>query len=65
MQLSQFAALHFDSTNSSAMTENFRPAQPLNGRTVLWSGASIALPVAKLLLLLPLALSCTLSSLSH
>ncbi|XP_014736638.1 PREDICTED: carbonic anhydrase 4 [Sturnus vulgaris] len=64
-QLSKFATLHFDSTNSSAMTENFRPAQPLNGRTVLWSGASIALPVAKLLLLLPLALSCTLSSLCH
>ncbi|NXT98718.1 CAH4 anhydrase, partial [Buphagus erythrorhynchus] len=61
-QLSQFAALHFDSKNSSAMTENFRPAQPLNGRKVLWSGASTALPVAKLLLL-PLALTCTLSPL--
>ncbi|KAF4789738.1 carbonic anhydrase 4 [Turdus rufiventris] len=64
-QLSQFAALHFDKDNSSSvMTENFRPAQPLNGRKVLWSGASIALPTAKLLLL-PLALTCTLSSLSH
>ncbi|XP_005056678.1 PREDICTED: carbonic anhydrase 4 [Ficedula albicollis] len=63
-QLSQFAALHFDSSNSSAMTENFRPPQPLNGRKVLWSGASIPLPLAKLLLL-ALALSCTLSSLGH
>ncbi|NXQ46355.1 CAH4 anhydrase, partial [Catharus fuscescens] len=61
-QLSRFAALHFEKNNSSAMTENFRPAQPLNGRAVLWSGASIALPTAKLLLL-PLALTCTLSSL--
>ncbi|KAL2297466.1 hypothetical protein Nmel_016768, partial [Mimus melanotis] len=61
-QLSQFEILHFDRKNSSAMTENFRPAQPLNGRKVLWSGASLALPMAELLLL-PLALSCTLSSL--
>ncbi|NWI04375.1 CAH15 anhydrase, partial [Tichodroma muraria] len=61
-QLSQFAALHFDGNNSTPMMENFRPAQPLNGRKVLWSGASIALPTAKLLLL-PLALTCTLSSL--
>uniref|UniRef100_A0A8C3UHF2 Carbonic anhydrase n=1 Tax=Catharus ustulatus TaxID=91951 RepID=A0A8C3UHF2_CATUS len=63
-QLSRFAVLHFEKNSSSAMTENFRPAQPLNGRAVLWSGASIALPAAKLLLL-PLALTCTLSSLSH
>ncbi|NWH90085.1 CAH15 anhydrase, partial [Aegithalos caudatus] len=61
-QLSQFAALHFDGKNSTPMMENFRPVQPLNGRKVLWSGAGIALPGAKLLLL-PLALSCTLSSL--
>ncbi|NXM53525.1 CAH4 anhydrase, partial [Illadopsis cleaveri] len=61
-QLSQFAALHFDGKNSTPMTENFRPVQPLNGRQVLWSGAGIALPTAKLLLL-PLALTCTLSSL--
>ncbi|NXY37572.1 CAH4 anhydrase, partial [Pomatorhinus ruficollis] len=61
-QLSQFAALHFDGKNSTPMTENFRPVQPLNGREVLWSGAGIALPTAKLLLL-PLALTCTLSSL--
>ncbi|NXK65780.1 CAH4 anhydrase, partial [Sylvietta virens] len=60
-QLSQFAALHFDGKNSTPMMENFRPAQPLNGRKVLWSGASIALPAAKLLLL-PLALTCTLGS---
>ncbi|XP_039938572.1 carbonic anhydrase 4 isoform X1 [Hirundo rustica] len=63
-QLSQFAVLHFDGKNSTPMTENFRPAQPLNGRKVLWSGAGVALPTAKLLLL-PLALTCTLSSLSH
>ncbi|NXP31652.1 CAH4 anhydrase, partial [Leiothrix lutea] len=61
-QLSQFSVLHFDKNNSTPMTENFRPAQPLNGREVLWSGAGTALPTAKLLLL-PLALSCTLSSL--
>ncbi|NWU02889.1 CAH15 anhydrase, partial [Urocynchramus pylzowi] len=61
-QLSQFAALHFDGKNSTPMMENFRPAQPLNGRKVLWSGASIALPTAQLLLL-ALALTCTLSSL--
>ncbi|NWZ69825.1 CAH15 anhydrase, partial [Acrocephalus arundinaceus] len=61
-QLSQFEALCFGGKNSTAMTENFRPVQPLNGRTVLWSGAGITLPTAKLLLL-PLALTCTLSSL--
>ncbi|XP_059722130.1 carbonic anhydrase 4 [Haemorhous mexicanus] len=64
LQLSQFAALHFDGKNSTPMLENFRPAQPLNGREVLWSGASVALPRAQLLLL-ALALTCTLSSLSH
>ncbi|XP_063029856.1 carbonic anhydrase 4 [Melospiza melodia melodia] len=63
-QLSQFAALHFDGKNSTPMMENFRPAQPLNGREVLWSGTSMALPGAQLLLL-ALALACTLSSLSH
>ncbi|NXM15701.1 CAH4 anhydrase, partial [Ploceus nigricollis] len=62
LQLSQFAALHFDGKNSTPMMENFRPAQPLNGRKVLWSGASLALPTAQLLLL-ALALTCTLSSL--
>ncbi|XP_023795137.1 carbonic anhydrase 4 [Cyanistes caeruleus] len=62
-QLSQFTVLHFDGNNSTRMMENFRPVQPLNERKVLWSGASIALPTAKLLLL-PLALTCTLSSLS-
>ncbi|XP_057893567.1 carbonic anhydrase 4 [Melospiza georgiana] len=63
-QLSQFAALHFDGKNSTPMMENFRPAQPLNGREVLWSGTSMALPGAQLLLL-ALALACTLSSLSR
>ncbi|NXY63284.1 CAH4 anhydrase, partial [Callaeas wilsoni] len=62
LQLSLFEALHFDGKNSTPMTENFRPAQPLHGRKVLWSGASIALPTGALLLLL-LALTCTLSSL--
>ncbi|NWT81301.1 CAH4 anhydrase, partial [Lanius ludovicianus] len=61
-QLSQFSALHFDGKNSTPMMENFRPAQPLQGRQVLWSGAGIPLPTAKLLLLL-LPLPCTLSSL--
>ncbi|NWV89286.1 CAH4 anhydrase, partial [Machaerirhynchus nigripectus] len=61
-QLSQFSALHFDGKNSTPMTENFRPAQPLQGRKVLWSRASVPLPTAKLLLLL-LPLPCTLSSL--
>ncbi|XP_038014254.1 carbonic anhydrase 4 [Motacilla alba alba] len=64
VQLSQFAALHFDGKNSTPMVENFRPVQPLKDRKVLWSGASIALPTAQLLLL-ALALTCTLSSLSH
>ncbi|NWW25966.1 CAH4 anhydrase, partial [Falcunculus frontatus] len=62
LQLSQFSALHFDGKNSTPMMENFRPAQPLQGRQVLWSSASIPLPTAKLLLLL-LPLPCTLSSL--
>uniref|UniRef100_A0A8C3MZ77 Carbonic anhydrase 4 n=1 Tax=Geospiza parvula TaxID=87175 RepID=A0A8C3MZ77_GEOPR len=64
LSLRQVGALHFDGKNSTPMMENFRPAQPLNGREVLWSGASIALPTAQLLLL-GLALTCTLSSLSH
>ncbi|NWY44366.1 CAH4 anhydrase, partial [Sylvia atricapilla] len=59
-QLSLFSALHFEGPNSTAMTENFRPVQPLNDREVLWSGSAMALPEAKLLLLL--ALSCALSS---
>ncbi|TRZ15622.1 hypothetical protein HGM15179_011489, partial [Zosterops borbonicus] len=64
-QLSQFSALHFGEDNKTTpMTENFRPVQPLNGRTVLWSGAATALPRAKLLLL-ALALTCILISLSH
>ncbi|NXS11376.1 CAH4 anhydrase, partial [Neodrepanis coruscans] len=61
-QLSQFAALHFDGKNSSAMIENFRPSQPVNRRRVSWSSASLVLPTAKLLLLLP-ALTYILTSL--
>ncbi|NXB55542.1 CAH4 anhydrase, partial [Struthidea cinerea] len=61
-QLSRFSALYFGGSNSTPMMENFRPAQPLRGRKVLWSGASVPLPTAKLLLLL-LPLLCTLSSL--
>ncbi|NXO18751.1 CAH4 anhydrase, partial [Oriolus oriolus] len=61
-QLAQFSALHFGSSNSTPMVENFRPAQPLRDRKVLWSQASVPLPTAKLLLLL-LPLPCTLSSL--
>ncbi|NXG01914.1 CAH4 anhydrase, partial [Sakesphorus luctuosus] len=60
-QLAQFAALHFDGKNSTPMTENFRPAQPLNGRRVSWSGTSALLPTAQLLLAL-LALTYMLSS---
>ncbi|NXT63724.1 CAH4 anhydrase, partial [Chaetops frenatus] len=61
-QLSRFSGLHFDGQNSSAMVENFRPAQALQGRRVLWSAAGAALPSAKLLLL-PLALASILISL--
>ncbi|NXK92619.1 CAH4 anhydrase, partial [Formicarius rufipectus] len=61
-QLAQFAALHFDDKNSTLMTENFRPAQPLNQRQVSWSSTSIPQPVAQLLAL-PLALTLILSSL--
>ncbi|NXA10493.1 CAH4 anhydrase, partial [Sapayoa aenigma] len=62
LQLSQFAALHFDGKNSTLMIENFRPTQLLNGRKVSWSSASILLPTAKLLTLL-LTLTYILSSL--
>ncbi|NWV78062.1 CAH4 anhydrase, partial [Dasyornis broadbenti] len=62
LQLSRFAELRFDGKNSTPMMENFRPAQPLQGRTVLWSGASVPLPTAQPLLLL-LPLTCILSSL--
>ncbi|NWI55715.1 CAH15 anhydrase, partial [Calyptomena viridis] len=55
LQVSQFAALHFDGKNSTHMIENFRPTQLLNGRKVSWSSASILLPMAQLpVLLLPL-----------
>ncbi|NWS96851.1 CAH4 anhydrase, partial [Mionectes macconnelli] len=61
LQLSQFAALHFDGKNSTPMIENFRPVQPLRERKVSWSSASAVLPPAKLLLLL-LTLTYFLSS---
>ncbi|NWI87795.1 CAH4 anhydrase, partial [Pitta sordida] len=61
-QLSQFAALHFDGKNSTPMIENFRPPQPLNGRKVSWSSASILLPTAQLFMLL-LTLTYILTSL--
>ncbi|NXU90473.1 CAH4 anhydrase, partial [Xiphorhynchus elegans] len=60
-QLARFAALHFDGENSTQMTENFRPAQPLHKRKVSWSSASILLPTAQLLALL-LVLTYILSS---
>ncbi|XP_050177831.1 carbonic anhydrase 4 isoform X2 [Myiozetetes cayanensis] len=61
LQLSYFAALHFDGKNSTHMIENFRPVQPLHERKVSWSSASTVLPPAKLLLLL-LTLTFFLSS---
>ncbi|KAJ7400735.1 carbonic anhydrase 4 [Pitangus sulphuratus] len=61
LQLSHFAALHFDGKNSTHMIENFRPVQPLHERKVSWSSASTVLPPAKLLLLL-LTLTFFLSS---
>ncbi|NXC49604.1 CAH4 anhydrase, partial [Penelope pileata] len=50
-QVLQFSAIHFDGKNSTNMAENFRPAQFLNNRDVYWSGASILLPPAKVLML--------------
>ncbi|NXE87292.1 CAH4 anhydrase, partial [Menura novaehollandiae] len=61
LQLSRFAAVHFDGKNSTPMVENFRPAQPLHERQVFWSRASIPLPWAQLLLLV-LALTFVLGS---
>ncbi|NXM08680.1 CAH4 anhydrase, partial [Tyrannus savana] len=61
LQLSHFAALHFDGKNSTHMIENFRPVQPLHQRKVSWSSASTVLPPAQLLLLL-LTLTFFLSS---
>ncbi|OXB79058.1 UNVERIFIED_CONTAM: hypothetical protein H355_005934 [Colinus virginianus] len=52
LQVSQFSTVHFGGTNSTLMSENFRPAQFLNGRFVYWSGASSLLPPAKVLVLL-------------
>ncbi|XP_042686216.1 carbonic anhydrase 4 [Centrocercus urophasianus] len=50
-QVSQFSSVHFGGTNSTLMSENFRPAQFLNGRYVYWSGASSLLPPAHVLML--------------
>ncbi|NWU08958.1 CAH4 anhydrase, partial [Cephalopterus ornatus] len=61
LQLSRFAALHFDGKNSTQMIENFRPVQPLHERKVSWSSASPVLPPAQLLVLL-LTLTYFLSS---
>ncbi|KFV80156.1 Carbonic anhydrase 4, partial [Struthio camelus australis] len=62
VQVSQFSVVHFGDKNSTLMTENFRPVQPLNDRSVYWSGASPLLPPAKVLMLVPV-LTCVLSSL--
>ncbi|EOB05170.1 Carbonic anhydrase 4, partial [Anas platyrhynchos] len=61
-QVSQFARVHFDGKNSTYMTENFRPIQLLNERSVYWSSASTLLPPAKVLMLV-LTLTYILSSL--
>ncbi|NXJ05930.1 CAH4 anhydrase, partial [Odontophorus gujanensis] len=50
-QVSQFSTVHFGGTNSTFMSENFRPAQFLNNRPVYWSRASSLLPPAKVLVL--------------
>ena len=51
LQVSHFSTVHFEGKNSTFMSENFRPAQFLNGRSVYWSSASSLLPPAKVLLL--------------
>lgn len=51
LQVSQFSSVHFGVTNSTLMSENFRPAQFLNDRYVYWSGASSLLPPAHVLML--------------
>ncbi|NWX15020.1 CAH4 anhydrase, partial [Aegotheles bennettii] len=61
-QVTQFSTVHFDGKNSTFMVENFRPPQFLNERKVYWSGASILLPTAKVLMLV-LMLTYILSSL--
>ncbi|MCI4385647.1 hypothetical protein PGIGA_G00053160 [Pangasianodon gigas] len=40
MQLSAFSDLRFE--NGTAMTETFRPVQPLNGRDIFYSGSNTA-----------------------
>ncbi|XP_021271433.1 carbonic anhydrase 4 [Numida meleagris] len=46
-QVSQFSTVHFGANNSTFMSENFRPAQFLNDRSVYWSSASSLLPPVK------------------
>ncbi|KAM6110952.1 carbonic anhydrase 4 [Pterocles gutturalis] len=61
-QISLFSAVRFGGKNSTYMTENFRPVQPLKERKVYWSSASTALPTTKVLMLV-LILTYILSSL--
>ncbi|NWI13759.1 CAH4 anhydrase, partial [Crypturellus soui] len=61
-QVSQFSMLHFGGNNSTYMAENFRPVQPLNDRSIYWSGASLPRPSAQVLVLLSV-LTYILSSL--
>ncbi|NXD14900.1 CAH4 anhydrase, partial [Nothocercus nigrocapillus] len=61
-QVSQFSVLHFGGNNSTYMAENFRPVQPLNDRSIYWSGASLSQPSAWVLMLLSV-LTYILSSL--
>ncbi|NXA35366.1 CAH4 anhydrase, partial [Eudromia elegans] len=61
-QVSQFSVLHFGDNKSTNMVENFRPVQPLNDRSIYWSGASLPRPSAQVLMLLSV-LTYILSSL--
>nr|XP_056721011.1 carbonic anhydrase 4 [Euleptes europaea] len=53
--------LYFGKSNTSPMEDNFRPAQPLDGRTVYKSDSNALLLSAKTLLLLPMATYLLLS----
>ncbi|NWX88925.1 CAH4 anhydrase, partial [Nothoprocta ornata] len=61
-QVSQFSMVYFGGKNSTHMVENFRPVQPLNDRSIYWSGASLPQPSARVLMLLSV-LTYILSSL--
>uniref|UniRef100_A0A8C6ZLK9 Carbonic anhydrase 4 n=1 Tax=Nothoprocta perdicaria TaxID=30464 RepID=A0A8C6ZLK9_NOTPE len=62
-QVSQFSMVYFGGKNSTThMVENFRPVQPLNDRSIYWSGASLPQPSARVLMLLSV-LTYILSSL--